>query len=97
MPLRSKPDLSGQVVVVTGDTGSIGAVVKYLGWLVMRSPRGGARTSVLLASSARPRIAGSTGGYWSHGLRWPPPGRARDPEETAWLWDETERLIAAAS
>lgn len=80
-----------------GDTGALGAVLSVVGRFVLRSPRSGARTSVLLASSTKPRIASSTGGYFSHGRRWPPSGRARSVEEAQWLWAESERLVAAAS
>lgn len=80
-----------------GDTGFFGLLVKYAGWLVLRSPKGGARTSVLLASSETARVAGSTGGYWSHGRRWRPSAKARSAEEAQWLWAESERLIAAVS
>ena len=80
-----------------GDTGALGVLVKYFGWLVLRSPRAGSRTPVLLASSPRPRVAGSTGGYWSHGRRRAPSRAARSEEEARWLWQESERLIAAAS
>lgn len=80
-----------------GDTGALGQIVKYLGWLLLRSPKGGAKTSVLLASSPKPRVASSTGGYWSHGFRGRPSKAARNDEECRWLWDESARLIAVAS
>lgn len=80
-----------------GDTGALGALISALGRFVLRSPRSGARTSVLLASSTKPRIASVTGGYFSHGRRWPPSGKARSVEEARWLWSESERLVAAAS
>lgn len=64
---------------------------------VLRSPESGAKTTVLLASSERPRIAGSTGGYFSHGWPWRPSHRARSTEEAAWLWAESERLVASGS
>lgn len=80
-----------------GDTGALGMLVKYAGWLVLRSPKGGAKTSVLLASSDGRRVSGATGGYWSHGRRWPPSAKARSVEEAQWLWAESERLIAAVS
>jgi len=80
-----------------GDTGALGAVLSVVGRFVLRSPRSGARTSVLLASSTKPRIASVTGGYFSHGRRWPPSGKARSVEEARWLWAESERLVAAVS
>jgi NAD(P)-dependent dehydrogenase (short-subunit alcohol dehydrogenase family) len=82
-----------------GDTSASG-----LGWwmatfgpYVLRSPRTGAKTQVLLASSTRPRVAGKTGDYWSHGRRWPASRRARDEEAARWLWEESERLVAERS
>jgi NAD(P)-dependent dehydrogenase (short-subunit alcohol dehydrogenase family) len=78
-----------------GDTGVLGWFIKVFGRVVLRSPRFGARTSILLASSDDLRVAGTTGGYWSWKRRWPPSRRARDRAEAAWLWDESERLIAA--
>lgn len=80
-----------------GDTGAIGVIVKYLGWLLLRSSKGGAKTQILMASSAKERVATSTGGYWSHGRRWRPSRAARNDEECQWLWDESERLIASVS
>lgn len=79
-----------------GDTG-LGHIVKYPGWLVLRSPKGGAKTTVLVASSAKPRVTTSTGGYWSHGFRCRPSKAARNDGECRWLWDESARLIAAVS
>jgi NAD(P)-dependent dehydrogenase (short-subunit alcohol dehydrogenase family) len=79
-----------------GDTGVLGWFIKVFGRVVLRSPRFGARTSVLLASSDDPRVAGATGGYWSWSRRWRPSRRARDLGEAAWLWAESERLVAEA-
>ena len=67
------------------------------GWInssVLRSPKTGAKTQVLLASSTLPRVTSSTGGYWSHGRRWRASRRARNREEARWLWSESERLVA---
>ncbi|MCU1371149.1 MAG: dehydrogenase [Ilumatobacteraceae bacterium] len=79
-----------------GDTGASG-----LGWwmatfgpYVLRTPRSGAKTQVLLASSTSPRIAGRTGHYWSHGRRWPASRHARSRSEARWLWEESARLVA---
>jgi NAD(P)-dependent dehydrogenase (short-subunit alcohol dehydrogenase family) len=81
-----------------GDTGTSG-----LGWwmatfgpYVLRTPKTGAKTQVLLASSTLPRVAGSTGGYWSHGRRWKASRHARSAAEARWLWEESERLVAEA-
>lgn len=79
-----------------GDAGLMGWFIKVFGRFVLQSPKTGARTSILLASSTDPEIAGQTGGYWSHRRRWKPSRRARNPAEARWLWEETERLIAAA-
>ena len=78
-----------------GDTGVLAWFIKVFGGIVLRSPEAGARTSVLLASSADPRIAGATGGYWSHGRRWRPSRQARDEAQARWLWEESERLVAS--
>ena len=80
-----------------GDWGALGWLIKVTGGYLLRSPEVGARTSVLLASSTDPRIAGSTGGYWSHGRRWRPSRQARDEEQARWLWEESERLVASVS
>jgi NAD(P)-dependent dehydrogenase (short-subunit alcohol dehydrogenase family) len=80
-----------------GDTGVMGWFIKVFGRYVLRSPKGGAKTTVLLASSDLPRIAGASGGYYSHGRRWRPSRQARNQEAARWLWEETERRIAAVS
>ncbi|QXC62652.1 SDR family oxidoreductase [Aquihabitans sp. G128] len=80
-----------------GDLGVNAWFLTVFGPIVMRSPKAGARTPLKLASSTATSVAGSTGGYWSHGRRWPASRRARDPEEARWLWAESERLVAAAS
>lgn len=80
-----------------GDTGALGMLIGIFGRFLLRSPRSGASTVVMLASSERSRIAGSTGGYYSHGRRWPPSRRARDVEEGEWLWAESEHLVASVS
>jgi NAD(P)-dependent dehydrogenase (short-subunit alcohol dehydrogenase family) len=79
-----------------GDTGIMGAFIKVFGRVVLRSPKAGARTQVLLASSTDARFSG-TGGYYSHGRRWRPSRRARDLDEAAFLWEASERLVADAS
>lgn len=80
-----------------GDTGALSWWIRTFGPYVLRSPRVGARTPVLLASSTAPRIAEASGGYFSHGRRWRPSRAARDVEACRWLWAETERLVEAAS
>jgi NAD(P)-dependent dehydrogenase (short-subunit alcohol dehydrogenase family) len=78
-----------------GDTGAFGALVKVVGRFVLRSPRVGAKTSVLLASSTEPRVAEVTGGYFSHGRQWPAGRQARRAEQARWLWEESERLVTS--
>ncbi len=80
-----------------GDTGVLGAFIKVFGRIVLRSPKAGAKTTVLLASSTLPRVADTTGAYFSRGRAWKPSRQARDTEQAAWLWAESERLVAAAS
>ncbi len=80
-----------------GDTGALGRFIKVTGRFVLRSPKTGAKTSVLMASSRHPRIAGTTGGYFSHGRKWPASRRTRSTEEASWLWDESVRLVAEVS
>ncbi|MCU1498091.1 MAG: dehydrogenase, short-chain alcohol dehydrogenase like [Acidimicrobiales bacterium] len=80
-----------------GDTGVIALLIRLFGRVVLRSPKAGARTPVLLASSSSSRIAGVTGAYFSHGRRWPASGRARDLDDARWLWEESERLVASVS
>ncbi len=78
-----------------GDAAFMGALVSAFGWLVLASPRRGAKTSIHLASS--PKLAGHTGGYYSHKLRMLPSRAARNDASAAWLWQESERLIAGAT
>jgi NAD(P)-dependent dehydrogenase (short-subunit alcohol dehydrogenase family) len=78
-----------------GDTGAMGALLKVFGRIVLRSPRVGAKTSVLLASSLEPRVAEVSGGYFSHGRRWPAGRQARRVEQARWLWEESERLVSS--
>lgn len=80
-----------------GDASALGAWIKVFGRIVLRSPRFGARTQVWLASSDDPKVVGTTGGYFSWKHRWRPSKAARSAEEARWLWEESERLIAAAS
>ena len=80
-----------------GDTGALGALIKVFGRVLLRSPESGAKTSILLASSDLPRVAETTGGYFSHGRQWKPSRHARNPEEARWLWEESERLVASVA
>ena len=80
-----------------GDTGVLGWFIAVFGRIVLRSAKGGAKTQVMLASSTRPRVVRSTGGYWSHGIRGRASRHARNREEARWLWEESERLIAQVS
>jgi NAD(P)-dependent dehydrogenase (short-subunit alcohol dehydrogenase family) len=56
----------------------------------MRSPAGGARTSVYLATS--PEVEGASGGYYRNCRRTEPSAAARCDEAAARLWDESVRL-----
>jgi len=80
-----------------GDTTVLGALMEVVGRYVLISPAAGAKTPVLLASSTGPRVAGVTGGYFSHGRQWKPSRRARNQEEARWLWQESERLVGSPS
>lgn len=77
-----------------GDTGGLGWWMATFGPYVLRTPKSGAKTQVLLASSTRPRVQGATGGYWSHGRRWRASRHARNAAEARWLWEESARLVA---
>lgn len=79
---------------VDGDTGALGWWITTFGRFVLRSPKAGAKTQVLLASSSKPQVTARTGDYWSHGRRWPASRHARDADEARWLWAESARLVA---
>lgn len=80
-----------------GDTATLGRLIKVFGRVALRTPKVGARTMIMLAGSDSPQVAGVTGGYFSHGRRWPASRRARDPEAARWLWEHSEELVSAAS
>ncbi len=80
-----------------GDTGAMAWWITTFGRYVLRTPEQGARTSVLLASSEELDVAGTTGGYWSHGRRWQPSRAGRDAEAGRWLWAESARLVGLQS
>jgi hypothetical protein len=80
-----------------GDTGFLGSLIAVFGRIVLRSPKTGAKTQVLLASSTAPRVATTTGGYWSHGRRWRASRPARSRTEQRWLWEESTRLVERTS
>ena len=75
-----------------GDHTIIDVLVGALGWLVLASPRAGARTSIHLASS--PKVAGQSGAYYAHRRRHRASAAGRDDGSAAWLWAESERLVA---
>jgi NAD(P)-dependent dehydrogenase (short-subunit alcohol dehydrogenase family) len=79
-----------------GDTGLLGWFMKTFGRFVLKSPAKGARTTVYLCSSDDPHARVSGGYFVSSRLR-KPSKHARNMEDAAWLWEETERLVAAAS
>ena len=58
------------------------------------SPERGAKTSLYLATS--PDVAAKTGMYWVRSKPGHMSRQARDDEAAARLWDESERLLAAA-
>ncbi len=78
-----------------GDARRLGELISRVGHLVMTTPEKGARTSVLLATSSDPSIAGVTGGYFSRGRQWRPSRAARNPRAAARLWDESARLVGS--
>lgn len=80
-----------------GDTTALAALSQVFGRIALRSPKGGARTSVMLASSNQPKVAGVSGKYFSHGRPQLASRRGRDVDAARWLWEESERLVAAAS
>jgi NAD(P)-dependent dehydrogenase (short-subunit alcohol dehydrogenase family) len=77
-----------------GDTRLLGRLIEGVGRVVMASPTAGARTPVMLASSDDERVAGTSGGYYSHGRRWRPSRAARDAAAARRLWEESERMVA---
>lgn len=79
-----------------GDTRILGRLISGIGRLVMATPEQGARTPVMLAASQSPRVAGVTGGYFSHGRQWKPSRAARDPEAARRLWEISEQLVGPA-
>lgn len=75
-----------------GDHVGIGVVVSTMGWLVMVGPRRGARTQIRLAGAAD--IERFAGAYVVRGWAHRPSRLARDDAHAAWLWDESERVLA---
>jgi NAD(P)-dependent dehydrogenase (short-subunit alcohol dehydrogenase family) len=80
-----------------GDTRVLGDLIAVVGRVVMGTPETGAKTPVLLASSTDPRVSGVSGGYFSHGRQWRPSRAARRTDSARRLWEESERLVAAAT
>jgi len=80
-----------------GDTSALALLSRLFGPVALRSPKAGARTTITLASSDEPRVAGASGRYFSHGRAQLASHRGRDPDAARWLWEESERLVAAAS
>jgi NAD(P)-dependent dehydrogenase (short-subunit alcohol dehydrogenase family) len=79
---------------VDGDTGALSWWITTFGRYVLRSPKTGAKTTVMLASSTKPKVTARSGAYWSHGRRWPASRHARNADDARWLWEESARLIA---
>jgi len=72
----------------------IDRIAMVVGAPFLRSPKGGAKTTVYLASS--PAVAGATGGYYVRSKRHTPSKRARDTDAARRLWEESESLVAQA-
>ena len=77
-----------------GDSPAMDIIYRTAGLLFFETSRQGARTSVYLASS--PKVEGLTGGYYHGRLRRPASAAGRSDASAAWLWAESERLIAEA-
>jgi hypothetical protein len=77
-----------------GDTKAGTSVGMYVLRPFQISPKSGARTSIFLATA--PEVAGRTGMYW---VRRKPGRMSRDAGDDAMatrLWDESDKLLAAA-
>lgn len=74
-----------------GDTKGLLAIGFKLGGLVFKTPRQGARTSVLLASGEE--VEGKTGGYWVGKNERNPSSAARDVDAAKRLWEESARIV----
>ena len=80
-----------------GDSSLLGPLVATFGRFLLASPAKGSRGSVLLASSDAPRIASSTGGYFSKVHRRRASRVGRSVAEGEWLWAESRRLVESVS
>lgn len=76
-----------------GDHAGIGVLVATMGWLVLIGPRRGARTQIRLAGA--PDVERFAGAYVVRGHVHRPSRLARDDAHAAWLWDESERVLAS--
>jgi NAD(P)-dependent dehydrogenase (short-subunit alcohol dehydrogenase family) len=72
----------------------IDRIAMVVGAPFLRSAKGGAKTTVYLASS--PDVAGATGGYYVRRKLHTPSKRARDAAAAGRLWEESESLVAKA-
>lgn len=72
----------------------IDRIAMVVGAPFLRSAKGGAKTTVYLASS--PDVAGATGGYYVRRKLHTPSKHARDTDAARRLWDESDALVAKA-
>ena len=72
----------------------IDRIAMVIGAPFLRSPKGGAKTTVYLASS--PDVAGATGGYYVRRKPHRASKKARDVDAARRLWEESESLVAKA-
>ncbi|XP_075157002.1 retinol dehydrogenase 12 [Haematobia irritans] len=66
-------------------------VIKTFINVFIRSPRGGAQTSLFLALD--PKVECVSGGFYYNMMRLPVLPKAKDAEMTNWLWQESEKLV----
>jgi NAD(P)-dependent dehydrogenase (short-subunit alcohol dehydrogenase family) len=93
-PLCLHPGLVRTGFSRDGDSSSLRVVYETVGRVAFRSARSGARTSIFAAS--HPKAVADPGAYLVRKRVHRPSRAARDPQHAAWLWAESERLIAAA-
>ena len=80
---------------IGGDTHGPLAALMWIGRPFLVSAKRAARTQVQLA--ADPELADVSGEYFVRGQAHRPSPDARDDAAARWLWEESERLIAAAA
>lgn len=77
-----------------GDHGLIEPLVQAFGRLVLIGPERGARTQIALAAADDGAVAPFHRAYAVRGRAHRPSRLARDDAQAAWLWAESERLVA---